>query len=160
MQQNNSGLDHATHAKILSHLNPAKPPTTDVDWFLAAHRFLRDREEDTDLLNQGGDPAHAVKLAQRYYQALNKEYAIADLSRLPTLGLRWRTEEEVYSGKGQFTCSARGCGSTNDLHSYEVPFSYTDGPGGGGGSADKKLVLVKVRCCGQCAALAFPKVKQ
>ena len=62
-----TGLDPATHKKILSYLDPGikPPPTTDLDWLLAAHRFLRDAEEDSDLLNQGGNPAYAVKLAQR-----------------------------------------------------------------------------------------------
>lgn len=40
---------------------------------------------------------------------LFKEYAIADLSRYKEgrVGLRWRTQEEVVSGRGQFVCGAK-----------------------------------------------------
>ena len=40
---------------------------------------------------------------------LYKEYAIADLSRHREgkVGLRWRTQKEVVSGRGQFICAAK-----------------------------------------------------
>lgn len=40
---------------------------------------------------------------------LFKEYAIADLSRYKEgrVGLRWRTQKEVVSGRGQFVCGAK-----------------------------------------------------
>ena len=53
------------------------------------------------------------------------------------LGLRWRTEAEVLSGKGQFTCGARGCHECRSLATFEVPFGYTE-------AGERKEALVKV----------------
>lgn len=53
------------------------------------------------------------------------------------LGLRWRTEAEVISGKGQFSCGARGCTETRGLATFEVPFGYTE-------AGERKEALVKV----------------
>ena len=36
------------------------------------------------------------------------------------VGLRWRTEQEVVIGKGQFACGAKGCDERRALASYEV----------------------------------------
>ena len=86
------------------------------------------------------------RLAKKYYDKLFKEYAIADLSRYEegAIGLRWRTEREVVSGKGQFSCGAKRCEQFNDLESYEVDFSYRE-------AGEKKQALVKLRVCGACA---------
>lgn len=86
------------------------------------------------------------RLAKKYYDKLFKEYAIADLSRYEegAVGLRWRTEREVVSGKGQFSCGARRCDQFNDLESYEVDFSYRE-------AGEKKQALVKLRVCPACA---------
>ena len=77
---------------------------------------------------------------------LFKEYAIADLSRYKegAVGLRWRTEAEVVSGKGQFSCGAKRCANHNDLESYEVDFKYRE-------AGEKKQALVKLRVCPDCA---------
>ena len=77
---------------------------------------------------------------------LFKEYAIADLSRYKegAVGLRWRTETEVVSGKGQFSCGAKRCANHNDLESYEVDFKYRE-------AGEKKQALVKLRVCPDCA---------
>ncbi len=87
------------------------------------------------------------RLAKKYYDKLFKEYAIADLSRYEdgAIGLRWRTEREVVSGKGQFSCGAKRCEQFNDLESYEVDFSYRE-------AGEKKQALVKLRVCKACAA--------
>ena len=53
------------------------------------------------------------------------------------LGLRWRTEAEVVSGKGQFSCGARGCSEARGLATFEVPFGYTE-------AGARKEALVKV----------------
>lgn len=37
------------------------------------------------------------------------------------VGLRWRTEQEVVVGKGQFACGAKSCDERRALASYEVP---------------------------------------
>lgn len=36
------------------------------------------------------------------------------------MGLRWRTEQEVVVGKGQFACGAKSCDERRALASYEV----------------------------------------
>ena len=77
-------------------------------------------------------------------------YAIVDLSMHTSgkIGLRWRTESEVVSGRGQFTCASKRCQSDKNLHSYEVPFEYYE-------KAIKKNELVKVRVCIDCAKKLF-----
>lgn len=52
--------------------------------------------------------------------------------------MRWRTEKEVISGKGQFICGNKRCGSEEDLKSWEVNFSYLE-------KDIKKNCLVKLR---------------
>ena len=86
------------------------------------------------------------RLAKKYYDKLFKEYAIADLSRYEegAIGMRWRTEREVVSGKGQFSCGAKRCEEFNDLESYEVDFSYRE-------AGEKKQALVKLRVWKECA---------
>ena len=128
----------------------AAATTTDRTLLAAAHRFLRSAEEDRQLLSQGGDAAHGVKLAQRYDAGLNKEFCLADLSRLPQLGLRWRTEGEVRSGKGGSFCGVLGCTAVDGLLAYELPFSYRDA-----GAPAAQVALVKLLCCGTCAGKAF-----
>jgi protein FRA10AC1 len=64
------------------------------------------------------------------------------------IGLRWRTENEVVSGRGQFTCASKHCQSNLNLHSYEVPFEYYE-------KQIKKNELVKVRVCIDCAKKLF-----
>ena len=112
---------------------------SDEDSLRAAHRFLRSEEDENDT-------SWESRLAAKYYARLFKEYAIADLSRWKDkqLGLRWRTEREVVSGKGQFMCGAKGCDATAGLASFEVPFSYTE-------AGERKQALVKLRVCAACA---------
>lgn len=64
------------------------------------------------------------------------------------IGLRWRTEREVIAGRGQFTCASKHCNSEKNLHSYEVPFDYSE-------NNVKKSELVKVRVCIDCARKLF-----
>jgi hypothetical protein len=42
------------------------------------------------------------------------------------VGFRWRTENEVISGKGQFSCGNKKCDEKKDLKSYEVNFAYEE----------------------------------
>lgn len=42
------------------------------------------------------------------------------------VGLRWRTQPEVVSGKGQFTCGCKGCSGADSLCSYEVNFAFVE----------------------------------
>lgn len=64
------------------------------------------------------------------------------------IGLRWRTESEVIAGRGQFTCASKHCDSDENLHSYEVPFEYSE-------KNVRKNELVKVRVCINCARKLF-----
>lgn len=75
---------------------PPQPPRNDYDVLRERHRFVWE---------DGVEPAAADwegRQAKRYYDKLYKEYALADLSRHAEqkLALRWRTEDEVLSGKG------------------------------------------------------------
>ena len=54
------------------------------------------------------------------------------------MGMRWRSEKEVISGKGQFSCATRGCNESRGLATYEVPFGYEE-------AGQKKQALVKVK---------------
>ncbi|EGG23558.1 hypothetical protein DFA_05691 [Cavenderia fasciculata] len=108
------------------------------------HQFIRDDEEDAN------DQENWEKqLAKKYYDRLFKEYAIIDLSQYKTgqIGLRWRVEAEVISGKGQFMCANVKCTCNDDsLNSYEVPFTYIE-------SKVEKSALVKVMLCYPCSKL-------
>lgn len=108
---------------------------TDWDVLRENYRFIR---EDGDDAPGGWE----VQLAQKYYRKLFREYAVADLSRHKEgkLGLRWRIEKEVVSGKGQFSCGAKGCNESSGLASFEVNFVYEEA-----GAA--KAALVKLRLC-------------
>lgn len=118
-------------------------------------RFIRpDGEQVT------GFDKWATRLAKRYYKRLFKEYCIVDLSlyvhhtnlclwfvlfryEYGCLGTRWRTENEVKDGKGQFTCASTQCNSKESLGTYEINFSYSE-------DGVKKQALVKVRLCPEC----------
>jgi len=58
--------------------------------------------------------------------------------------MRWRTEKEVVSGKGQFVCGNKQCGNRQGLGSYEVNFGYKE-------AGEHKQALVKLRVCPECA---------
>jgi hypothetical protein len=117
----------------------SEPSLTDLDILRVEHRFLRS-EEDND------DSTYEKRLARKYYERLFKEYAVADLSRWreQKVGLRWRTEQEVLSGKGQFSCGTLDCDAREDLRSYEVNFAYRE-------AGEQKSALVKLRVCPSCA---------
>ncbi|XP_017037338.1 protein FRA10AC1 homolog [Drosophila kikkawai] len=133
------------HNYILNHYvlnSPAEAEARrhkrDIDVIRENHRFLweDDEEVDTDSLSW------EQRLALRYYKKLFKEYCIADLSRYKEnkIALRWRTEQEVVTGIGQFQCGSRHCGERSGLRSWEVNFKYIE----------KKTALnalVKVRLC-------------
>lgn len=115
------------------------PAVTDVDLLRKAHRFIDDDDDDDES-------TYESRLAKRYYDQLHKEYCLADLSRFrkSEIGLRWRTQQEVFAGKGQFECAALDCAERSGLRSFEVEFNYREG-----GAA--KVALVKVRVCRECS---------
>jgi hypothetical protein len=66
----------------------------------------------------------------------------------PQLGLRWRTRDEVTSGRGQFSCGGRRCTQAAALATFELPFRWREI-----GDEEPRAALVKVRLCPRCAAL-------
>lgn len=96
---------------------------SDMDAIRDHHRFIR-----ADGGHVGYDASWEERLAARYYKKLVKEYAIVDLGRYKEgkVGMRWRTEAEVVSGKGQFECGSITCHRTIGLRSFEVPFVYKE----------------------------------
>jgi len=111
-------------------------------------RFIR-TEEDND------DEDWEKRMAKKYYDKLFKEYCLADLTRYQEgqIGLRWRTQKEVFVGKGQFICGNKKCDTRQELCSYEVDFIYAE-------DGQKKNTLVKLRVCPPCAELLNFKHKQ
>eukprot|EP00727_Mastigamoeba_balamuthi_P013111 m51a1_g8422 putative protein fra10ac1-like (270) ;mRNA; r:326170-327148 len=118
---------------------PSAPGRTDFDVLRDNYRFIRTEDDDDGS-------SWEKRLAKRYYDKLFREYCIGDLSRYDTghVGLRWRTEKEVVSGKGQFVCGAKGCEAQEGLKSYEVDFCYKE-------AGERKQALVKFRVCPACA---------
>ncbi|KAJ4940147.1 hypothetical protein JOQ06_026456 [Pogonophryne albipinna] len=112
---------------------------TDHDVLRENHRFLWKDEDEEDMTWE-------KELARKYYDKLFKEYCIADLSRYKEnkFGFRWRTEEEVVSGKGQFQCGNKRCEKEEGLKSWEVNFAYVE-------HGEKKNALVKLRLCPECS---------
>ncbi|XVE76721.1 hypothetical protein DITRI_Ditri13aG0004200 [Diplodiscus trichospermus] len=125
------------------------PVKTDHDTLREGYRFIRSEEDDMN-------PSWEQRLVKRYYDKLFKEYCIADMSQYKSgkIGLRWRTEKEVISGKGQFICGNKHCNEKDDLASYEVNFSYFE-------AGEHKQALVKLVTCKRCAEkLHYKKRKE
>ncbi|RAL53883.1 hypothetical protein DM860_004354 [Cuscuta australis] len=125
------------------------PVKTDEDTLREGYRFIRTEEDDMD-------PSWEQRLVKRYYDKLFKEYCIADMKHYKSgkIGLRWRTEKEVISGKGQFECGNKYCNQKDGLASYEVNFSYVE-------ARETKQALVKLVACERCAEkLLYKKQKE
>jgi len=122
---------------------------TDHDVLKEEYRFIRTTTDDEkDSWEQ--------RLARKYYEKLFKEYCLADMTyyQKGKIGLRWRTQSEVFSGKGQFVCGNKHCSATNNLKSYEVAFSYVE-------CNEQKTALVKLRVCEDCASkLNYKQLKK
>lgn len=120
---------------------------SDYQYLKEAHRFLRTEKDD--------DGSWESKLAKKYYDRLFREYVICELAgyKKGQIGFRWRTEHELYAGKGQFRCAQKRCESKLGLRSYEVDFKYVE-------AGENKRCLVKVRLCENCAyKLHYRKLK-
>lgn len=129
--------------------NDVLPVKTDRDTLREGYRFIRSEEDDMDF-------SWEQRLVKRYYHKLFKEYCIADMSKYKKgkIGLRWRTEKEVISGKGQFICGSKQCDGKDGLASYEVNFSYHE-------AGENKQALVKLVCCKICSEkLVYKKRKE
>lgn len=51
--------------------------------------------------------------------------------------MRWQTEPELCSGKGQFICGEKKCTEQTNLRTWEVNFGYVE-------QGEKKNALVKL----------------
>lgn len=119
-----------------------EPPRGSEAAALREHHHFVINEEDAARLGGSWEERMAIK----YYNKLYKEYALADMSRAREgkVGLRWRTEREVITGKGQFECGNLRCKDRDGLHSYELNFTYKE-------RGERRTELVKVRFCARCA---------
>ncbi|XP_069139677.1 protein FRA10AC1-like [Argopecten irradians] len=113
---------------------------TDIDVIRENHQFLWDEDEGEQ------DDTWERRLAKKYFDKLFKEYCITDLSRYKEnkVAMRWRTEQEVVDGKGQFICGSRKCPEKEGLRSWELNFGYLE-------QGVKKNALVKLRLCPDCS---------
>ncbi|KAK4722459.1 hypothetical protein R3W88_012692 [Solanum pinnatisectum] len=135
------GRERSTQEKL--------PVKTDQDTLKEGYRFIRTEEDDMN-------PSWEQRLVKRYYDKLFKEYCIADMTHYKNgkIGLRWRTEKEVTSGKGHFVCGNKHCNERDGLASYEVNFSYVE-------AEENKQALVKLVACERCAEkLLYKKRKE
>jgi len=115
---------------------------TDYDVLEENHQFVWDEDDDEDSSGR----SWGQRLAKKYYDKLFKEYCISDVSRYKhnQFAMRWRTEKEVHSGKGQFSCGARKCEEGEGLKTWEVNFAYVE-------HEVKKNCLIKLRLCPDCS---------
>ncbi|KAF9934114.1 hypothetical protein FBU30_003395 [Linnemannia zychae] len=115
------------------------PTVTERDILVENHRFLRSETDDQDLTWE-------KRIAKKYYDKLFKEYALVELKYFKEgrIAMRWRNQNEVIRGKGQFTCGNLKCDESKGLESWEVNFGYVE-------QGEKKNALVKVRLCERCS---------
>lgn len=113
---------------------------TDFDVIRENHQFLWEEDDDDQV------DTWERQLAKRYYDKLFKEYCICDLTyyKANKIAMRWRTEQEVVVGKGQFSCGEKHCKEDAKLRTWEVNFAYIE-------KDDKKNALVKLRLCAECS---------
>ncbi|GLV41087.1 uncharacterized protein CBL_04611 [Carabus blaptoides fortunei] len=118
----------------------------DIDVIRDNHKFLWDDDAPSTWEEQ---------LSKKYYDKLFKEYCICDLTlyKENKVALRWRTEKEVVTGKGQFTCGDKKCSVSDELRTWEVNFAYYE-------HKEKKNALVKLRLCPLCSEKLNYRVKK
>uniref|UniRef100_R4FQK7 Protein FRA10AC1 n=1 Tax=Rhodnius prolixus TaxID=13249 RepID=R4FQK7_RHOPR len=111
---------------------------TDIDVIRENHKFIWEDDEQPTTWEE--------RLARKYYDKLYKEFCIADLSRYKEnmFAMRWQTENELVTGKGQFICGNKVCLEKDDLKSWEANFGYIE-------HGEKKNALVKLRLCDSCS---------
>ena len=137
---------------------PASYESSDMDAVRAAHRFIWDDDAKRSRQTRWGEAADGSggaaalgweeRLAKRYYDQLFREYALADMTRYKegAIGLRWRTEQEVFDGKGQFVCGNKRCSADQGLQSFELHFAYVE-------HGEQRQALVKLRVCPGCSEM-------
>lgn len=134
-------LSHPGATKMLQ--RDTSKDRTDYDVLKDNHKFLWSEADEAAV-----STSWEARMAKKYYDKLFKEYCIIDLTyfKKNKVAMRWRTEAEVRTGKGQFTCGAKKCQVNADLTSWEVNFSYAE-------NGERKNALVKVRLCRQCSEM-------
>ncbi|KAL7498993.1 hypothetical protein ACHAWT_010042 [Skeletonema menzelii] len=108
-----------------------KLPPAQSDWeALRSHFQFVLPDEDEDESSSSGARKYGSswqeRMVQHYHSHLYKEYVLADLSRvleIGKVGLRWRTEDEVKSGRGFRSCGNLKCQSA--CHN-NLPISSTE----------------------------------
>ncbi|XP_039281430.1 protein FRA10AC1-like isoform X1 [Nilaparvata lugens] len=119
----------------------------DIDVIRENHCFLWEDDVEPNSWEK--------RLAKKYYDKLFKEYCICDLSlyKENKVAMRWQTEPELISGKGQFVCGEKKCANKETLRSWEVNFGYIE-------HGEKKNALVKLRLCPDCSEKLNYKTKR
>ncbi|KAI9562712.1 hypothetical protein GHT06_010166 [Daphnia sinensis] len=110
----------------------------DIDIIKENHQFLWDEDDAVDTWGK--------QIAKKYHDKLFKEYCICDLRKYKEnkVGIRWRIEKEVVTGKGQFICGEQNCSEKENLKTWEVNFAYVE-------HELRKNSLVKIRLCSDCS---------
>lgn len=110
----------------------AKNFKTDRDVVFENMRFIWNEEDAPTSWEEN--------LAKKYYDKLFREYCICDLSRFKEnkIANRFRVENEIVSGKGQFICGEKSCQEVVGLRTWEVNFAYSE-------KGERKNALVKIR---------------
>ncbi|KAG4303047.1 hypothetical protein PCANB_000617 [Pneumocystis canis] len=112
-------------------LPSSKKVLTERDIIYENHKFIHGDDDDNVQ-------SYEKKLTQEYYKKLYKEYALCQFEK-EKLGLRWRTYDELISGKGQFCCGEIKCTENKNLKVIEVNFRYKE--------EEIKHALVKLTVC-------------
>mmetsp|Transcript_3246 Transcript_3246/g.7135 ORF Transcript_3246/g.7135 Transcript_3246/m.7135 type:complete len:377 (-) Transcript_3246:1120-2250(-) len=100
--------------------DPSKlpPAPSDFEQLRAHFQFVLPTDDDDNNVNatsnntSGYGSTWQQRMVQHYHSHLYKEYVLADLSHVLSkgkVGLRWRTENEVFSGRGFRTCGNLKC---------------------------------------------------
>ena len=150
-----SAADHVAMNEHYSFL-PPEPKTTRNKY---SNRLANSNVEGGNSPNRqlSGQSSWQERMVAKYHEHLFKEFALADLSVPGRIGLRWRTRQEVLSGRGDRTCGNKRCrnssGVMDKLVTLEVPFSYEE-------HGERKKELVKLRLCVNCRPLLSYSAKR
>ncbi|KAI9298598.1 hypothetical protein K502DRAFT_339257 [Neoconidiobolus thromboides FSU 785] len=125
---------------------------TELDIIKEQYRFLPEDEEDEER-EEGREEENKESLKtwekrvyENYNSKLYREYCLANLKyyKEGKIALRWRTETEVISRKGEKICGNLDCGKKKELRKWEVDFAFFE-------NGEKKNALVKVTLCKKCS---------
>ena len=145
-----SAADHAAMREHYSFL-----PSETITKSKNKSNNCNDDSDDSDDSNRqerhtSSEGSWQERMVTKYHEHLFKDFALADLSVPGRIGLRWRTREEVVSGRGDRTCGNKRCrnnsGDNHNLVTLEVPFSYYE-------RGERKKELVKLKLCASCRPL-------